>query len=95
MASDTILQRSAHSLKMKLAVMVEEVVRRQRNGSRDLDWEVRKEVMPKWVRKLRRSGYGPKFRHQVIKAACDGWKKMCTYEDSQVRTKLTDDLKKV
>ena len=49
--------KSAHSRKMKMAVLVEEVVRRMRNASRGLDAEVTRRVMAEWSRKLRRSGY--------------------------------------
>ena len=37
--------KSAHSKKMKLAVMVEEGVRRLRNHSRGIDWERKRKVM--------------------------------------------------
>ena len=60
---------SAHSKQMKLSVMVEEGVRRLRNHSRGLAWEKRRKVMEDWSRKLKRSGYPPTFRHQVVKAA--------------------------
>merc|ERR1712016_544155 len=48
---------SAHSKKMKMAVLVEEGVRRLRNASRGLEWERSRVVMERWSRKLRRSGY--------------------------------------
>ena len=48
---------SAHSKKMKMAVLVEEGVRRLRNASRGLEWERSRSVMEKWSRKLQRSGY--------------------------------------
>ena len=37
--------KSAHSKKMKLAVMVEEGVRRLRNCSKGIDWERKRKVM--------------------------------------------------
>ena len=46
--------QSAHSRKMKMAVLVEEGVRRLRNTARGLDEEKRRSVMEKWSRKLRR-----------------------------------------
>ena len=48
--------KSAHSKKMKLAVMVEEGLRRLRKHSRGMDWEVKRKVMEEWSQKLRRSG---------------------------------------
>ena len=44
---------SAHSKKMKMAVLVEEGVRRLRNASPGLEWERSRSVMEKWSRKLR------------------------------------------
>ena len=76
---------SAHSKQMKLSVMVEEGVRRLRNHSRELAWEKRRKVMEDWSRKLKRSGYPPTFRHQVVKAAVLKWEKMCKEEDEGVR----------
>ena len=76
---------SAHSKKMKMAVLVEEGVRRLRNTSRGLDWERSRVVMERWSRKLRRSGYPATVRHQVIKTALDRWDKMQEEEDAGVR----------
>ena len=76
---------SAHSRKMKMGVLVEEGLRRLRNCSRGLDWEVSRKVMTKWSMKLRRSGYPATIRHQVIKTAGERWDRMCQQEDSRVR----------
>ena len=76
---------SAHSRTMKMAVMVEEGIRRLRNHSRGLEWETSRKVMELWARKLRRSGYPETVRHQVIKTACDKWDSMCKDEDTGVR----------
>ena len=76
---------SAHSRKMKLAVLVEEGLRRLRNHTRGLEWERSRKVMEDWSRKLRRSGYPATMRHEVIKAAVDRYKKMCMEEDEGVR----------
>ena len=74
--------KSAHSKKMKLAVMVEEGVRRLRNHSRGMDWERQRKVMEEWLHKLKRNGYPHSFRHQVVKAAVQKWDDMCRVEDS-------------
>ena len=47
---------SAHSKKMKMAVLVEEGLRRLRNTSRGLEQEESRKVMAIWSRKLKRSG---------------------------------------
>ena len=76
---------SAHSRRMKLAVLVEEGLRRMRNHTRGLEWERSRKVMEDWSRKLRRSGYPATMRHEVIKAAVDRYEKMCVEEDEGVR----------
>ena len=77
---------SAHSRKNnKIAVLVEEGLRRLRNCSRGLDWDVSRQVMTKWSMQLRRSGYPATIRHQVIKTAGERWDRMCQQEDSSVR----------
>ena len=76
---------SAHSKKMKMAVLVEEGVRRLRNASRGLEWERSRSVMEKWSRKLQRSGYPATIRHQAIKTALEKWDKMKEEEDAGVR----------
>jgi hypothetical protein len=76
---------SAHSKQQKLSVMVEEGLRRLRNHSRGLEWEVRRRCMEEWARKLQRSGYPATFRHQVIRAAINKWEKMCKDDDEGLR----------
>ena len=76
---------SAHSKSMKMAVLVEEGLRRLRNYSRGLAWETRSEAMAKWSQKLKRSGYPSTVRHQVIKTAVEKWEKMCLEEDQGLR----------
>ena len=84
--SETVIPfTSAHSRKMKMAVLVEEGVRRLRNHSRRLEWERSRRVMEDWSRKLRRSGYPGTMRHEVIKAAVDRYDKMCMEEDEGIR----------
>ena len=76
---------SAHSKQQKLAVMVEEGLRRLRNHSRWMDWNIKKKCLEEWAMKLKRSGYPTTFRHQVIRAAVEKWEKMCKDEDDGVR----------
>ena len=52
-----IPEKSAHSKRIKMCVLVEEGLRRMKNCSRRLDWEHRKGVMVEWARKLNRCGY--------------------------------------
>ena len=76
---------SAHSKSMNMSVLVEEGVRRMRNYSRGLEWEKSRVAMTSWSRKLQRSGYPATVRHQVIKAACNKYEKMCKDEEEGVR----------
>ena len=70
-AKQVIPFKSAHSRKMKMSVLVEEGLRRLRNNSRGMEWEISRKVMEKWSHKLRRSGYPESVRHEVIKTACE------------------------
>ena len=70
---------------MKMAVLVEEGVRRLRNHSRGLEWERSRQVMEEWSRRLRRSGYPATMRHEVIKAAVDRYDRLCKEEDEDIR----------
>ena len=71
-----ILYKSAHSIKMEMAVLVKEGVRQIRNNSRGMDGEVLRKVMAQWSRKLIRSGYPETVRHKVSMTACEWWQKM-------------------
>ena len=73
---------SAHSRKMKMSIMVEEGVRRLRNGARGLDWERSRSVMELWSKKLRRSRYPATMRHVMIGASVRRFEEMCEEEDS-------------
>ena len=77
-----IPSNSAHSSKMKKAVLVEEGLRRMRNCSRGMDGHVVRTVMGRWAKKLQRSGYPQTVRHQVIKEAVDKYENMCEVEDA-------------
>ena len=81
----TLPYSSAHSMKMKMAVLVEEGIRRMRNNSRGLDWEVRRNVMAQFSMKMRRSGYPETTRHQVIKTVCERWDRASQEVDDGVR----------
>ena len=80
-----IPQKSAHSKRMKLAVLVEEDVCRLRNQSRVLEWEVSRNCMEEFARKLKRSGYAATVRHQVVETALRRWRRMSREEDEGVR----------
>ena len=79
-----ILFRSAHSKKMKMAVLVEEGLRRMRNHTRGMDWETSRKVMSEWSQKLRKRGYPATIRQQVIKTAVEKYDNMCEDEDKGI-----------
>ena len=58
---------------------------RLRTYSHELEWQKRRVSMANWSRKLQRSGYQSTMRHQVIKAACNSYEKMCRDEDEGMR----------
>ena len=60
---------SPQSKKTKIAVIVEEGIRRLRNHSQGLESQATKKCLVKWARKLRQSGSPVYFTHQVIIAA--------------------------
>ena len=81
----TIPYSSAHSEKMKMAVIVEEGLRRLRNHSQGLEWEKKRLVLASFSMKLMRSGYPATKRHQAIKTACVKYDKMCEDDKNGVR----------
>ena len=84
-SKETIPYGSAYSLKMKMAVFVEEGMRRMMKMSIGLEWEHRRKVRTQFSIKLRRSGYPETTRHQVVKIVCEKWKRACQEEDDRVR----------
>jgi hypothetical protein len=76
---------SAHSKKTKIAVMVEEGVRRLRNHSQGMESQATKKCLVKWAKKLRRSGYPVTFRHQVITAAVGRFRRLVQDEVDGIR----------
>jgi hypothetical protein len=64
-----IPERSAHSWRIKRSSLVQEGVRRMLNTSRNTSALTRKDIMERWDKKLRYSGYKSRFREQVISTA--------------------------
>ena len=65
----TIPIQSAHSWKMKMAVLHREAVRRMLNMDKDHSWEEVTSVLNKYSRKLERSGYSSSTRADIIRSA--------------------------
>ena len=65
----TIHWRSSHSEEMKRNVAVNELMRINRNCSRDLPWEDVTEHMSYYIKRLQYSGYPEEFRQEVVNNA--------------------------
>ena len=82
MASRMVIrEESALPNRMKLTVLSQEVIRRERNTSRLVDLNVRHEIRNKFMMKLRKSGYGPKQRVKIMLSGLRGYYWMCENED--------------
>ena len=76
----TIPVQSAHSWKMKMAVLHREGVRRLLNMDKLHSWDENVAVMNQYSKKLERSGYSSNTRADVIKASIQTYKRMRTEE---------------
>ena len=71
-----MLELSAMPAEMKRTVLTQEVVRIRRNIHPGLPWEVTVKHLDDFSQRLRASGYGEDYRHQVIKSGVEGFYKM-------------------
>ena len=81
----TILANSAMPEKMKRNCLVQEGIRRLRNTSRSLGWELKAEILSEYSNKMRVSGYYAKYRLEVIQAAVRGFQVQCEKADKGVK----------
>ena len=77
----TIPVQSAHSWKMKMAVLHREAVRRLLNMDRLHSWAEVVETLNRYSRKLERSGYSARSRADIIRASIQTYWKMRKDED--------------
>ena len=70
-----ILANSAMPNNVKQAAMANEALRRLRNTSISLPWEVNVEILTRFSNDLRISGYGAGFRAKVIQSAITGFRR--------------------
>ena len=78
----TIPVQSAHSWKMKMAVLHREAVRRMLNMDKLHSWEEVTATLNKYSKKLERSGYSANVRADVIRSSIQTYWKMKGEEDS-------------
>ena len=75
-----MLAISAMPAKMKRNVLTQEVVRMRRNISLDLPWETTVKHLNDFSARMRASGYGERYRLEVIKSGVEGFDKMVAEE---------------
>ena len=71
-----IMAKSAMPHKMKVTTMVQEVIRRCRNMSKEVKEEEVKEELGKFCAKMKRSGYGEAMRREVLVSGLKGFERM-------------------
>ena len=81
----TIPVQSAHSWKMKMAVLHREGVRRLLNMDKLHSWDEIVKTLNEYSKKLERSGYSSSTRADVIRAAIQTYRRMRNYEDTGKR----------
>ena len=67
---------SAQPDKTKISSISQEIVRRMKNTSRSVSWATRKNILEKYMLKLKRSGYGVGMRKLVLSNAMKGYERM-------------------
>ena len=81
-SSFVIREESALPNKMKVTVLAQELVRRERNTCRNVSKDVRQEISYTFLMKLRKSGYSTRHRLQIMISCLRGYQKMCDMEYS-------------
>ena len=79
-----ILSKSAMSDRIKRNTLVQEAIRRLRNTSRDLPWDLKAKLLSEFSNKMMNSGYSETFRLEVIQAAVRGYERQCEKADKGI-----------
>ena len=74
--------------KIKLNSLVQEVIRRLRNTSRELPWSVKANILFQFSHSLMCSEYSEDFRLKVIQAGVIGFERQCQVVDNALRISL-------
>ena len=77
-----MLKDSAMPMKVKRNSLAQEGIRRLRNCSRDLPWEIKADILSEFSHKLMLSGYDEKFRLDIIQSAITGFERQCQRADN-------------
>ena len=68
--------RSAMSNTVKRTAITQYGLRILRNTKLELEWKVVADLLSEFSERLRDSGYGERFRVEILRSILDGWKKM-------------------
>ena len=68
--------KSAMSNSVKRTAITQYGLRILRNTKLELEWEIVAELLSEFAERLRDSGYGERFRVEVIRSILEGWRKM-------------------
>ena len=68
-----MMEDGALPMRMKTTVLAQEVIRRERNTSRNVDIETRRKIRNKFVLKLRMSGYSWRQRLNIMLSGLRGY----------------------
>ena len=79
-----ILSKSAMSDKIKRNTLVQEAIRRLRNTSRTLPWDLKAKILSEFSNKMMISGYSEQFRLEVIQSAVRGYEKQLEKHDKGI-----------
>ena len=77
-----MLANSAMPMKVKRNSLAQEGIRRLRNTSRHLPWELKADILSEFSHKLMLSGYDEKFRLDIIKSAVTGYERQVERADN-------------
>ena len=76
-----MLKSSAMPNKIMRNALVQEGIRRLRNTSRELPWQLKADILSKFSHKMIMSGYNAMFRLEIIQSADRGYDRQCDAAD--------------
>ena len=75
-ADSTLLSSSALPARIKRNTHSQEVVRILRNCHKKVPWTRKAEILSEYMARLKTSGYGPRYRGEILKSGLRGYQKM-------------------
>ena len=77
-----VMEKSALPHRVKITTLTQEIIRRMKNTCRRLGKQRRAEIITKFMKKMKRSGYSAKVRRNVALAGLKGYLNMVKTEES-------------